>query len=231
MDRIKKLLLVLLLLGFAAGIAAADQNDAAVENTATDEVKEIEIIDAFATFDHALGCYYYGELEEKGLGLSYQQWFGRIGFQTALGLWYNPEDLSYREMDAYNPSPQVVTNFSYSAGAEMLFMVYQDSFKDWFDGGLYVFLGLLHVGNLETTYNYEQTAVVVDGTNMYPFAGKTGPTYAALLSPSFGIGFEFAFFNHFSVPFEVKLMGSWELGTAMPVDAGIAVQTGLRYRF
>lgn len=183
--------------------------------------------DAFTEYPNALGGF-YGEI--GGTGLSYQRWFGKLGVHTAFGLLYTEEDTFYME-DAYSPESVTQTPFTYNLGAEVAYRVYSDSYLDWFDGCLYVFAGAMHTGNFVTTYNYEQTAVDVGGVDTYAYKDKSGPAYVPVISPGFGIGLEFVFFNHLSIPFEFGLMGAWALGSIMPIDAGLKVQAGLRYRY
>ena len=186
MDNIKKLLLILLLLSAVTAFASADV------------IVKMDNINAFETFDQALGGF-YGEI--GGMGLSYQRWFGNIGFQTALGLWYYEEDSLSYAMETYSPAAVEEVLFTYNAGIEFMYKVYEDTFQDWFDGSLYVFAGVLHMGNLINTYNYAQTPEDDGyGGEVYPFINKTGPSYVAILAPGFGIGFELFSSTTFQFP-------------------------------
>ncbi|MBI9107508.1 MAG: hypothetical protein JEZ04_12250 [Spirochaetales bacterium] len=82
-------------------------------------------------FDQALGGY-YGDI--GGWGISYQQWFGPVGFETAAGFAYDSQ-----------------STFAYVIGAQMQFMLYQDYFSEWFSGSLYFFTGGLHGGTVSDT--------------------------------------------------------------------------------
>ena len=214
MINFKKLLVLLFLIVVFLSAASAEETD------------------AFETYPDALGGY-YGEI--GGTGLSYQHWFDKIGIQTALGIFYYPDDMiEYATSPVYNADSYDVDIFVYNIGIEVQYMVYQDSFRDWFDGNLYVFAGGMHDGRIRTTYTFEERVYNEDSDNEYtdyPKTGESAPFYVPIFSVGFGFGFETVLFNHFSLPFEFGLMGAWELGTAMPVDAGLKIQGGLRYRF
>jgi hypothetical protein len=186
----------------------------------------------FKQYDDALGGF-YGEI--GGSGLSYQHWFDKFGIQASLGLSYYPEaDASY--VTSWSTDPVYVDLLNYDVAVEVQYMLYQDSYSDWLDGCLYIFAGGKHSGSIRNKYTYEKVVVTpadteLDPYDTFPTTGKTGPYYTPGFTAGFGIGFEPVFFTHFSTPLEFGLSGAWELGSIIPVDAGLKVQAGLRYRF
>lgn len=189
-----------------------------------------ESLSPFEEFDDSLGGF-YGEI--GGSGLSWQRWFGEIGIEAAAGLSYLQEDTSYYAT-SWSTDPVDVDIFDYNVGAQIQYMLYKDSYGNWFDGNLYLFAGGMHTGIIRTTYTYEEN-ILNEGTDTqyseYRKSGETDPVYIAGFSAGFGFGFETVFFSHFSFPFEIGLCGVWEAGDVMPVDAGIKLQGGFRYRF
>lgn len=213
MTNIKRLLFLLLLLSVMLSAATAEE------------------VNPFESFEDALGGY-YGEI--GGIGLSYQHWFGSFGIQTALGLMYYTDDMiDYSFSPNYTTEPYEADIFVYNIGVEVQYMLYQDSFRDWFNGNLYVFAGGKHDGAVRTTYTYEEEIIgtAPNTYKEYPRTGQSDFYYVPLMSAGFGFGFEPVFFKHLSIPIEFGLMGQWEFGTAMPVNAGLTFQSGLRYRF
>lgn len=88
----------------------------------------------YEEFDQALGGF-GGEI--SGWGLSYQQWFDKVGFETAGGFYYDGG-----------------STFTYVLGAQAQFMLYEDFYSDWFTGCLYFFTGGKHGGDV-TASSYE----------------------------------------------------------------------------
>ncbi len=186
----------------------------------------------FNTYDNALGGF-FGPI--AGSGLSHQHWFGKVGFQYAAGLFYYPEEQElYAISPYYTADPVNVDEFTYNIGVEVQYMLYEDSYGDWFDGCLYLFLGGMHIGVMRTTYYYEEVTVNPEDGSPYKEYRNTSvsePVYVPGLAGGLGFGFELVFFDHFSVPFEIGIGGTWEFGSIMPVDAGLNPQAGIRYRF
>ena len=138
-------------------------------------------------YDQALGGF-YGEI--GGKGLSYQQWFDDFGIEAAAGFMYSGGD-----------------NFTFNIGAQVQFLVYQDSFGDWFTGGLYAWAGALYGATVSNT------------------------AYTPAIGIGAGIGVEPVLFEHFSIPLEFGYGGNWGFDSIVPTLAGIKFQGGLRYRF
>jgi len=212
---VKKLLLILL---FSATLVAA---------VAADDGKNV-----FETYDDALGGF-VGPI--AGSGLSYQHWFGDFGIQTAAGLFYSPVEVgAYATSPNFTADPEDVDEFTYNIGVEAQYMLYDDSYSDWFDGSLYLFIGGTHSGAFRTTYSYEEITIDPDPGDPYkefPNTGVSDPRFVPGMSAGFGFGFELVFFDHFSIPIEIGLSGTWELGSWVPIDAGLYPQAGFRYRF
>ena len=189
-----------------------------------------EELSPFDEFDNALGGF-YGEI--GGAGLSWQHWSGKLGVEVAAGLSYMQDDISYYA-SSWNTDDVDVDLFNYNVGGQFQYMLYQDSYGNWFDGNLYLFAGGQHTGVFRSTYSYKEV-VYNEGLDTeysdYPTTGHTSPFFIPGFAAGFGFGFETVFFDHFSLPFEIGLCGVWELGSVMPVDAGIKFQGGLRYRF
>ncbi len=141
----------------------------------------------FDEFDQAVGGF-YGMV--GGQGISYQQWFDTFGLETAAGFSYYGGD-----------------TFDFNIGAQAQFMLYKDSFGDWFTGGLYAWGGGLY-------------GALVGQTSYVPAIGLGA-----------GIGLEAVFFEHFSIPIEFGYGGSWGFDSIVPKMAGVRIQGGLRYRF
>ncbi|MDC7227522.1 MAG: hypothetical protein PQJ61_12225 [Spirochaetales bacterium] len=186
---------------------------------------------AFEEFDNALGGF-YGDI--GGTGLSWQHWSGKLGVQTSAGLWYL--DNIYTSYDeSWSEDDVDVEMFNYNIGVEIMYMVYEDSYSDWFDGCLYVFGGAKHIGKIVDTYSYKLEIVEPDDGgdpyNTYPTTGSTGPRYVPAFAVGFGFGFEPVFFDHFSFPVEFGIGSEWEFDSWLPVDAGLKFQGGLRYRY
>lgn len=211
---IKTLLLILLMFVIFVTAAAADEGK-----------------NVFETYDDALGGF-FGPI--AGSGLSYQHWFGNFGIQTAAGLFYYPEEAgAYATSPNYTANPVDVDEFTYNIGVEAQYMLYDDSYSDWFDGSLYLFLGGTHSGAFRTTYTYEEVLIPTEGEPYKEFqnTGVSDPRFVPGMSAGFGFGFELVFFDHFSIPIEIGLSGTWEYGSWVPVDAGLYPQAGFRYRF
>lgn len=177
----------------------------------------------FTEYDNSLGGFAGGI---GGSGLSWQHWFGNLGIQTAAGLVYHPQEgLSYAT--SFSAEPVVVENFTYNIGVEGQYMLYNNSYDNWFDGALYLFAGAMHTGSVQTVYQYSKVA---DGSGyIYENTGHSPLQYVPGVAA--GFGFELVLFDHFSVPLEIGLSGAWEYGSWVPVDAGIIPQAGFRYRF
>ena len=75
----------------------------------------------FEEYEHAVGGF-YGNV--GGQGLSYQQWFGSFGIETAAGMSLNSS-----------------TGFLFNVGLQPQYRLYSDSFGDWLDGCLYLWAG------------------------------------------------------------------------------------------
>jgi hypothetical protein len=185
----------------------------------------------YSEFNDALGGF-AGEF--GGSGLSYQHWFGSLGLQTAVGIFYYPEDSSLYQ-SSYDGTSYDLEVFTYNLGVEGQLMLYENTYNDWFSGNLHLFAGITHTGSIRKTITYTGEVVTptggADPYTEYTVSGETGPLFYPGASVGFGIGFEPVFFQHFSVPLEFGLGGSWEFDSIVPVSAGLRVQGGLRYRF
>jgi hypothetical protein len=67
----------------------------------------------------------------SGVGLSYRQWIGRLGYQIVAGGYYSPGE--YASMD-------------YWVATEGYYSLYSAEFADWFYNQLYLFVGVIHHG-------------------------------------------------------------------------------------
>ena len=179
---------------------------------------------AFSDYDQSLGGYFSAL---SGIGLSYQSWSGRLGFQTAAGLIYFADD-EYYTSPSDTPDPEETELMMYDIGAGIQYMLFENSFSDWLDGCLYLVAGITHFGSVEKTYSYIDTA---DSEGFYPLDNVSAPRYVPGISTGFGIGIEFLIFDHFSIPVETVLSGSWDTDSRLPIEAGVKVMGGLRYRY
>jgi hypothetical protein len=206
MKHLKKLLIILLLILLSIASVSAEEGN------------------TFESFDESLG----GSFSTlSGIGLSYQRWFGNIGVQTAVGLIYVPDDIYYLQ-SADSPDSVESSLFFYNIGVGLQYMLIKDSYEDWFEGCLYLVTGITHFADIKEMYNYSDTA---DEYLRYPFEDKSGSRFVPGFSTGIGIGIEFVFFNHFSIPVELALNGSWDIDSWIPFEAGVKVLGGLRYRF
>ncbi len=187
-----------------------------------------EPINAFTAYPHALGAF-AGDL--SGYGLSYQQWFGRFGFETAFGGYYtpyNPEECGYYEN---------VDILQYTIGIQGLYIVYSGnmvrSFADWLDGSLYIFSGIVHNGTVgrKCKVNPAYSDATADTETPYIEDPNATPTYSSQLGTGLGIGIEIVLFKHFSFPIEFGIDSIWTLGSVWPDRAGLIIQGGFRYRY
>ncbi|MDC7227523.1 MAG: hypothetical protein PQJ61_12230 [Spirochaetales bacterium] len=177
----------------------------------------------FDEYDESLG----GQFSSiSGVGLSYQRWFGKIGLQVGAGGFYAVETPGYTDFSS-SPDPATLNLLDYNVGIGVQYMLFEDSFSDWFDACLYIVGGLVHFGYVENRYTYSDVA---NSTNHYDFISKT-TRYIPGLGTGFGIGFEFVFIDHISIPIEIALNGAWTTESWVPEDAGIKVHSGFRYRY
>ncbi|MBI9107509.1 MAG: hypothetical protein JEZ04_12255 [Spirochaetales bacterium] len=172
-------------------------------------------------FSNALGGF---TGETSGTGLSYQHWFGSVGVQAAAGYSYSPEGIS-PAWAMYNSTTVLYDLFRYDVGVEVLFMLYENSYSQWFSGNLYLFAGLVHTGALRYSETYTET-----GTERIK-TGETEPLYYPGIGIGAGVGFEPVLFEHLSFPLEFGYGGNWEFDSIVPKTAGIRIQVGLRYRY
>ncbi len=181
-------LLTALLVFFAAAAAAADETA------------------AYEQFTHGLG---FSGGEISGVGLSYRQWFGKLGFQGVAGGYYLPE---------VDNTPGV-SALDYWAGLEGFYRVYANQFADWFYSQLYLFLGANHHGSINPVYpDYS------DPTQPPP--APTPGVFQPQLVVGGGIGIEAGLFEHISVVFEI--------GYAVVIPTfmvELAPQGAIQYRF
>ena len=187
-----------------------------------------EPINAFTAYPHALGAF-IGDL--SGYGLSYQQWFGRFGFETAFGGSYTPYS---SEECSISPSVDIL---QYAIGIQGQYIVYSGnmikSFADWLDASLYIFTGILHDGtigkNCKVNPNYSDSNS--SNESQYIEDPNAQPSFSPKLGTGLGIGIEIVLFKHFSFPIEFGLDSVWALGSIWPERAGYIVQGGFRYRY
>ena len=161
---------------------------------------------AYEEFSHGLG---FSGGEISGIGLSYRQWFGRLGYQAVAGGYYLP---------TVNDVPGV-SSMDYWAGLEGFYRVYANQFSDWFYSQLYLFLGGNHHGSIAPVYS---PYVDANGNPVAPTPG----VYAAEFIFGGGIGIEAGLFQHISVVFEI--------GYALSVPifrVELAPQAAIQYRF
>ena len=178
----------------------------------------------FEDYDKSLGGYFSSL---SGIGLSYQEWSGKWGLQTAAGLIYFPEDSEGAEFSSIS-EPDTAELLMYDIGAGVQYRLYESSWSDWFDGCLYLVAGITHFGSIEQTIYYSDTR---DSAGNYPLESRSEPRYVPGVSGGFGIGMEFLIFDHFSFPTEIVLSGSWDIDSYLPIEAGVKVLGGFRYRF
>ena len=195
-------------------------------NVFSDQQNKHATINAFKKYPHALGAF-YGEL--SGYGLSYQQWFDRFGFETALGGYYTPPDCP-TSTDAKSDILQ------YSVGFQVQYVVFSgnmiEQFSNWLDAALYIFSGVVHNGTVSVQCkenpNYDSNN---PSEPQYIEDPNASPLYTPQLGTGFGIGIEIVLFKHFSIPTEFGLDSIWAPGSFWPVKAGFIVQSGFRYRY
>ena len=99
----------------------------ALEPAAAQEATSAEA-PAYQEFSRGLG--FSGGIV-SGVGLSYRQWSGRLGYQVVAGGYYYPGE--YTSMD-------------YWLGLEGFYSMYSAQFADWFFNQLYLFAGAIHHG-------------------------------------------------------------------------------------
>ena len=113
-----------------------------------------------------------------GIGISYQNWEGKIGYQVAAGALYHPS------MDDGHDV------FNYNIGFEALYGLYADDFAKWLSGRLYAVGGVNHRGYQESVWDNDLGRYVDNG-----------------FKPEFGvgagIGVEAVLFEHFAIATEL----------------------------
>lgn len=161
---------------------------------------------AYEQFAHGLG---FSGGQISGVGLSYRQWFGSLGFQTVAGGYYLPE---------VDNTPGV-SALDYWAGLEGFYRVYANQFADWFYSQLYLFLGANHHGSINPVYaGYSDPA--------QPPPAPTPGVYQPQLILGGGIGIEAALFQHISAVFEIGY------AVVIPTfEVQLAPQGAIQYRF
>lgn len=92
-------------------------------------------------------------------------------------------------------------------GIEGQYMFDNFAIENWFEGNFYLFLA----ANIGGSFGAASNSVSI--------------------YPGIGIGTEFVFAEHFSLPLEFGYGASWTLGDAVPMNGGPLLQAGFRYRF
>lgn len=233
-----------LLLGAVAVVTAE-------EGQAAEEAETMKEPTAFDRNAHALGVFAGGI---GGVGLHYQHWFGKLGVQTAFGIFYSPEGdsfdpffffggaASYDEYQWRDPDSEALyysyyrTRLSYNIGLEFLYRLFAEDFAKWFSGNLYIFGGINHSG-IDQFYYDKKKVEYTDGESGYywteDYTKKIEVGYSPNLSMGLGIGVEPMLFQHFSLPLEFGFGLFWE-GMEFDKNAFFInpiIQAGLRYRF
>lgn len=211
------LIAALLLLASTAVFAQTSDSETSETDPAAAQAELIH-----RRFPEALGVQ-AGQI--SGIGLTYQRWFGDLGFQIAGGALYLPRD------------PDSETDFimgnmlDYSIGVELQRSVYARNLEDlplfW---QLYIVGGLNHRGYIEVESEWITTNdVTMDGEYDH-----TIKPYVPVIGAGFGIGLEFVLFEHLSMPIEFQYGGFWA-GTdddlANQFSISPVPQIGLRYRY
>ncbi len=153
----------------------------------------------------------------SGSGLSWQRWFGPTGLQIAGGILYRPPGqtgFGFRHI------------LDYSVGVEVQRSVVASDFSERMAGQLYVVGGVNHGGIIEEVWEE-------DPESENRPERSTGP-FIPSVSVGVGLGIEFVFFEHFSIPFEMLYAAVWRgvegsFPDQLAVD--LAPQIGIRYRF
>ncbi len=183
----------------------------------------------FSKYDQSLG--FYGNSTGM-MGISYQDWNGRLGYQVTGGFTYS-DDYAF-DVYSYDGENVPVDIFSYNIGAEVFYMLYEDSYDDWLAGALYVFGNLTHIGSINTDITFTGTTITPtegDPYTEYSASGETDPYFTPGIGLAVGVGFEIVLFDHFSIPVEVGYGGAWEFSSIVPVNGGFMAGGGFRYRY
>lgn len=128
----------------------------------------------FERFPQALGVQ-VGRV--AGVGLSYQNWDSRFGYQIAAGGLYHPTGEDGQDLYIYN------------VGVETLYQLFSDDFSTWLSGRLYAVAGVNHRGFRETVddgFNAEFAiggGIGVEAALFEHFAIATEMVYALLWKP------------------------------------------------
>lgn len=211
------LVTTLLLLGSTAVFAQESGNETVEVDPASAQAELIH-----RRFPEALGVQ-AGQI--SGIGLTYQRWFGDLGFQIAAGALYLPRD------------PDSETGFimdnmlDYNIGVELQHSVYARNLDDrplfW---QLYVVGGLNHRGYIEV----ESEWIVLDEETYEGEYDHTVKPYVPVIAAGFGIGVEFVLLDHLSIPIEFQYGGFWagtDTDLANQFSISPVPQIGLRYRY
>ncbi|GAB6089580.1 hypothetical protein [Spirochaeta dissipatitropha] len=179
-----------------------------------------ETLPAYVENANALGVQ-AGEV--SGIGLSYHRWGSNLGIQVSGGALYQPidDDSRYRIWDKV---------LDYNIGVELQWAVFSNSVNLLghfpFDGRLYIVTGLLHRGMID--------AIEGEFSEETWSHSYTMGSYVPVFTSGFGIGFDFIFFRHFSIPVEFLYAFSWagvQGSLAEQFAISPAPQIGFRYRW
>jgi hypothetical protein len=153
----------------------------------------------FEKYPQALGM--YANMAEV-VGLSYQRWFGRLGFEVAAGGTFDPDRDYSSDYFFYS----ILVGGSYQLIAQDL--------TDWFAGALSVTSFLGHTGR--RSYEY-------DSTTDSSYVGA----YRPIVSLGIGVGIEAVLFRHFSQTIQFMYIGK----SLSELSVGFGVGYSFRYRF
>lgn len=179
-----------------------------------------EALPAYIVNANALGVQ-AGEV--SGIGLSYHRWNNNIGFQVSGGALYQPldDESRYRIWDKV---------LDYNIGLEVQWPVFSNSVNLFghipFDGRLYIVTGILHRGIIDAVEE-------AFSEEIWSYSYSMGP-YIPVFTSGFGIGFDFIFLRHFSIPLEFLYAFTWagvEGSLADQFAISPAPQIGFRYRW
>ncbi len=181
----------------------------------------------FDKYDQSLGFY----ANSIGMmGISFQDWNGRLGYQITGGFMYYDgyADNAYSD-DGSSTTADILT---YNLGAEVFYMLYEDSYDDWLAGALYLFGNLTHIGTVGAEISFvEDPANSTETFTAYKYSGESSPTFMPGAALAVGVGFEVVLFDHFSIPVEIGYGGAWEFDSVIPVSGGFMGGGGFRYRY
>lgn len=167
---------------------------------------EEELTTVFAEYPNAVG--FFGS-SDAGAGLSYQRWFGRLGFSVMAGIVYYPDDFYFsRSLD-------------YSVYPELQFSLYAQDLTSWLSGMVYLFAGGFHGGYISQTWDWDETRM--------DYLKEVG-SFVPYLGLSAGIGIETVLFRHFSGSLEIGYAPIWSYNPYR-FWVPFMVQGAFRFRF